>query len=95
MSRVTYSPAAAADLDSIWDYTSEEWGADQADRYTDDIRDTCISLALGEKRGRAVDVREGYLKHAVGKHFVFFRSTDAGIAVVRILHQSMDVGQHL
>lgn len=95
MSRVTYSPAAAADLDSIWDYTFEEWGADQADRYTEDIRDTCISLVLGEKRGRAVDVREGYLKHAAGKHFVFFLSTDAGIAVIRILHQSMDVGQHL
>ena len=95
MSRVTYSPAAAADLNDIWDYTVEEWGADQADRYTDDIQDICISLARGEKRGRTVDVREGYLKHAVGKHFVFFRPTDAGIVVIRILHQSMDVGRHL
>lgn len=95
MNQVTYSPAAAADLDGIWDYTVEEWGAEQADRYMDDIRDTCISLARGEKRGRVVDAREGYLKHAVGKHFVFFRSTDAGIAVIRILHQRMNVGRHL
>lgn len=95
MSRVTFSPAAAADIDAIWDYTVSEWGADQADRYTDDIRDICTSLALGEKRGRTVDVRDGYLKHAVGKHFVFFRLADGGIEVIRILHQSMDVGRHL
>ncbi|WP_342074902.1 type II toxin-antitoxin system RelE/ParE family toxin [Yoonia sp. SS1-5] len=95
MSLVTFSPAAAADLDNIWDYTVEEWGADQADRYTDDIQNTCDSLARGEKRGRDVGIRSGYLKHAVGKHFVFFRTTKAGIEVIRILHQSMDVGRHL
>jgi len=59
MSFVTFSPAAAADLDSIWDYTVEEWGVDQADRYTDDIQNTCNSLARGEKRGR------DQLKHSV------------------------------
>tara|TARA_R110002110_G_C13458339_1_gene717875 strand:+ start:3472 stop:3759 length:288 start_codon:yes stop_codon:yes gene_type:complete len=95
MSLVTFSPAAAADLDTLWDYTVKEWGADQADRYTDDIQDTCSSLARGEKSGRSVDVRSDYLKHAVGRHFVFFRATKAGIEVIRILHQSMDVGRHL
>lgn len=95
MSLVTFSPAAAADLDNIWDYTAEEWGVEQADRYTDDVQSTCRGLARGEKRGRDVDVRSGYLKHAVGKHFVFFRTTEAGIEVIRILHQSMDVGRHL
>ena len=95
MSLVTFSPAAAADLDNIWDYTDEEWGSDQADRDTDDIQNTCISLAHGKTRGRDVDVRSGYLKHVVGKHFVFFRMTEAGIEVIRILHQSMDVGRHL
>lgn len=95
MSRVTFAPAAAADLDAIWDYTLSEWGADQADRYTDDIRDLCESLARGDKRGRDVEVREGYLKHPIGKHFIFFRATDAGIEVIRILHQRMDVGRNL
>ena len=28
MSLVTFTPAAAADLDNIWDYTVKEWGAD-------------------------------------------------------------------
>ena len=95
MSRVTLAPAATADINAIWDYTQSEWGADKADRYTDGIRDVCVSLARGDKRGRNVDVREGYLKHSVGRHFIFFRTTDAGIEVIRILHQRMDVGRHL
>ncbi len=95
MSDVTFSPAAISDLNGIWDYTAEEWGPDQADRYTDGIRDTCLSLARGEQRGRRVDVRDGYFKYAVGRHFVFFRMNGTGIVVVRILHQSMDVSRHL
>lgn len=95
MSLVTFSPAAAADLNSIWNYTAEDWGVDQADRYTDDIENICGCLARGEKQGRKADVREGYRKQAVGKHCVFFRMADAGIEVIRILHQHMDVERHL
>lgn len=95
MSRVTFSPAAIADIDGIWDYTAETWGVDQADRYTDDIRDACEELAVDSKKGRAVDVRDGYLKYAVGKHFVFFVMAGDGIAVIRVLHQQMDAGLHL
>ena len=95
MSRVTFSPAAIADIDGIWDYTAETWGVDQADRYTDDIRDACNDLAAGLKQGRAVSVRDGYLKYAVGKHFVFFVQAGDGIAVIRVLHQRMDTELHL
>lgn len=95
MSSVRYSPAAIADIIDIWDYTAETWGVDQADRYADDIRDNCLALASGEKKGRSVDVREGYLKYAVGKHFVFFVAADDGINVIRILHQQMNTDLHL
>ncbi len=95
MSRVTFSPAAIADIDGIWDYTAETWGVDQADRYTDDIRDACKDLARGTKQGRTADVRDGYLKYAVGKHFVFFVGTGDGIAVIRVLHQQMNTELHL
>jgi len=51
MSGVTYTPAAIADINNIWDYTAEKWGTDRADRYTDDIRDACSGLAAGGKQG--------------------------------------------
>lgn len=95
MSRVTFSPAAIADIDGIWDYTAETWGVDQANHYTDDIRDTCNDLAAGNKQGRTADIRDGYLKYSVGKHFVFFVRTGGGIAVIRVLHQQMDTKRHL
>jgi len=50
VNRVTFSPAAIADLEGIWDYTAEQWGLDQADLYIDSIRDACIGLANGEKK---------------------------------------------
>ena len=55
------------------------------------IMDMIESLAAGERRGRKIDVRQGYLKYPVGKHHVYFRRSDSGIEVVRIPHQSMDV----
>jgi len=91
MSRVTFSPAAIADIDGMWDYTAEMWGVDQADRYTDDIRDACNALAAGTKQGRTVDVRGGYLKYSVGKHFVFFWAASDLVDFIkarqRILHE--------
>ncbi len=95
MSRVVYSPAAIADIDRIWDYTAENWGVEQADRYTDDIRDVCNELAAGNKRGRPVDIRDGYLKYAVGRHLIFFVRAVDGITVMRVLHQQMDTERRL
>ena len=95
MRELRLSPAAAADLDAIWDYTAEHWSADQADRYTDDIRDACHALAAGRKTGRATDVRPGYLTYTLRAHIIYFRDRDNGIEVIRILHQRMDADRHL
>lgn len=89
------SPAAISDIAAIWDYTAERWSADQADRYTDDIKDACEALCSGRKVGRPVDVRPGYMKYAVGSHMLYFRQMDDWIVIVRILHQRMDVGTRL
>ena len=95
MSGVTYTPAAIADINDIWDYTAGRWGADRAERYTDDIQDACDGLAVGRKQGCPVDVRDGYLKYTVGRHSVFFVRAAGGITVIRVLHQSMDPERHL
>lgn len=95
MSRVAYSPAAIADIDSIWDYTADAWGVEQADLYTDRIRDACDELAAGIRLGRPVAIRDGYFKYAVGRHIVFHVRAGNGIAVIRVLHQKMDAERHL
>jgi toxin ParE1/3/4 len=49
------SPAAQADPAEIWSYSFEDWGAAQADRYVNGIRDACAELTGNPTRGRAVD----------------------------------------
>jgi toxin ParE1/3/4 len=90
------SPAAARDLEGIWLYTLEEWGIDQAHRYTDDLTAAFAELAENPRLGSSCDdIRKGYRRSRVGRHFVYFRITDYGIAVIRVLHDRMDAPRHL
>ena len=95
MKALGFSPAADADLAGIWRYSAKYWGPDQADRYTDELRDTCLALANDQKRGRAVDIRPGYLKCTCGEHVIFYRDRGERIEVIRILHQKQDAERHL
>lgn len=45
MKRLAFSPAAEGNLEGIWDYSAKTWGPDQAERYTDEIRDACFAVA--------------------------------------------------
>jgi len=84
-------PKARRDLEDIWSYTYETWGEDQADSYIHDLDSGFRALAVNPKKGRPCDaIREGYRKHFVGKHFIFYRMAKKGIEIVRILHQRMD-----
>lgn len=90
------SPAAQADVDGIWEYTAQKWGAEQAVWYLRLIRDACHELGAGTSTSRAVDIREGYRKTTVGSHVLFFKIADTGqIVVIRVLHQQMDANKHL
>jgi toxin ParE1/3/4 len=89
------SPLAEADLEEIWSYTVARWSLEQAESYHALIVAAFDGLAAGTKRGSPVDIRAGYLKYAVGSHLVFYRASEAGIDVMRLLHQRMHVSRHL
>lgn len=90
------SPAAQADLESIWDYTVTRWGESQAEAYTRNIQAACEALSEGTIVSRsAEEVRSGYRKMTVGSHVMYFRMKSEAVEIIRILHQSMDVGRHL
>jgi toxin ParE1/3/4 len=89
------TPLAEADLEEIWLYTFENWSAEQANVYIADLVIAFEHLAWRLRTGRRVDARDGYFKCAVGSHFVFYVQSDAGIDVIRILHQRMDIEKHL
>lgn len=96
MNRYVLSPAARADLDDIWDYGEATWGAAQAEAYIRSLQRAVQTVASDPRRGRNCSkVRAGYFKFAAGVHMLFYRLTDDGVSIVRILHQSMDFDRHL
>jgi len=86
-------PAAAVDLDGIWEYSVENWGVERARRYANDIRAAIERLAADPRRGRPCG--EGYFRMATGSHFIIYSVRDEGVDVVRVLHQRMDLKRHL
>lgn len=95
MKALAFSPAAEADINEIWDYSAENWGPDQADRYTDELRDACHALAAGRRQGRPVEVRPGYLKLSTGSHMIYFRDLGDLLEIMRVLHGRRHVERHL
>lgn len=94
MKSLAFSPAAQADIGAIWDYTANTWGLDQADSYTDAIREVCQALAQGTKQGRP-SVLPGVRKTLCGSHVVYFLDEPDRLNVIRILHQRQDAERHL
>ena len=96
MKRFIVSPLARADLDTIWDYTSQRWDDDQAEAYLRMIQAAIATVAENPKLGRPFDeVRAGYRHHRAGSHLILYRDTPDAIDIVRILHERMDIGLHL
>ncbi|MGB3410532.1 MAG: type II toxin-antitoxin system RelE/ParE family toxin [Microthrixaceae bacterium] len=107
MKRYRLTPAAQRDLSSIWDFTQENWGQNQAETYISEIRAAVERIAADPDRGRACDdIREGYRRYSIGSHLIFYiEGGDAveggsvegtvSVDVIRILHQRMDVTRHL
>jgi toxin ParE1/3/4 len=95
MKALSFTPRAAADINSIWDYSAANWGADQADAYTDALRDTCRTLASGKRKGRATTVRPDFLKLNCRSHVIWYRDLPDRLEIIRILHGAQDVERHL
>lgn len=82
--------AAQLDLVSIWNYTIDRWGEDQAEAYIQQIEHDLTAAANGSKLVRPLD-KVWRIKS--GHHLcIFSRLPGGGIEIIRILHERMDVG---
>ena len=97
MGEYRLAPAAERDLERIWEYTIVEWSAAQAERYTETLLAAFQDLADDPTGLRSVacdHVRRGYRRRQVGRHVVYFRAEEYGVAIVRVLHERMDAPRH-
>ena len=98
--KIRLSKKAINDLKNIWDYTLEKWGVEQAKKYT-----LLIELSFGEidseaffikTAGYTHRIREmGYLEYNVKRHRIILKEKKDYFFIIRILHQSMNITQHL
>jgi toxin ParE1/3/4 len=102
---VHLSEAAKADLKNIQRWTVREFGERQSRVYEETLFLAIASLTVGDKvpgaRSRDELSRGLYSLHVSrkgrkGRHFLIFRIRGAGEwELVRVLHDSMDLAQHL
>ena len=89
------TPNAKSDLQEIWIYTLETWGQSQADDYIFEFFNRFEWLAnqplLGKNRQ---EISLGYYSFLQAEHIIFYEISDNGIAIIGILHQSMDIDNY-
>ena len=96
MAEFRLTPAAERDLEAIWRYAQQQWSVEQADRYTDILTAAFATLAQSPKNAPTCEhIRHSYRCRRVERHVIYFRITDYGIAIVRILHERTDAPRHL
>ena len=96
MSKYHLTNAAAKDLRSIIEYTYKEWGPEQVIIYKEQLKTRFGLLAKNPLLGRAhLRLPEHIYYVLEGKHYIFYKSVDDGIEIIRILHTRMDVIRHL
>ncbi len=96
MSNYTLSGEADADIENIAEASLQQWGLAQAERYILGLHEMFHMLAAFPDLGRDVShIRAGYRTAETASHSVFYRKTESGVLIVRVLHQRMDFGRHL
>ncbi|HAU1484767.1 TPA: type II toxin-antitoxin system RelE/ParE family toxin [Legionella pneumophila] len=89
-------PKAIEDLESIYLYSIREFGIKRTEDYILAIQTSFQYLTDDPLISRTCDyVRQDLRAFNVGSHVIFFKMTHYGIAVIRVLHQSMDFSRHL
>lgn len=92
------SNEAAIDLENIWLYTFATWSEEQANRYLNLIFDEIEYLSFKPQSGSDFSsIRKGYFRSRVKSHFIFYKINISKneLEIIRILHQQMDVENHL
>ena len=86
------SQAADNDLDEIYDYTTKQFGVDQAIKYLSGFEVVFESLCSNPKLGRErIELKKGLRSISSESHTIFYRILKDRIRIVRILHGSRDI----
>jgi toxin ParE1/3/4 len=95
-SNIKLRPKAESDLAGIYLYSVKEWGSAQAESYFQSIDDAFHLITQNPMLGRDYGVvRPNLRAYDISSHVIFYKRIKQGIAIIRILHHSMDVRRHV
>ncbi len=100
----SFSDEAQRDIRKIGVWTYEQWGDTQVDVYNAHL--TALLLAIAKEPyapasrifGNATpSIRFRHIRSIFrrGRHFVYYRVTEDGVHILRVLHDKMLAGEHL
>ena len=103
MKRIVYAPAALDSLEDILTWTIEQFGDNQAERYTGQLVARLEALASKQpprtkpcsqlvQGGRDVPVLSYYRE---GRHYLILRETDDSLELVEVFHSRMNIEARL
>jgi len=85
------TPAAIADLDSIWDYIARD-SIEAADRVLDELDDLFQHLTknpkIGELQPNLADGR--YRRFTYRSYVIYYRPIEGTVVIIRVLHGARD-----
>ncbi len=96
MLKIDKLPLVEEDLIDIWIYGCKTWGSGQADTYSNSIENTLSALIHLPKKHR---IRKSFrppiriCPHI--SHMIIYALEENSITIIRVLHKSMDVNQHI
>ena len=90
------SELALKDMDSIWNYTAEQWSVEQANTYYLQIFEVIEVICLNPQIGKSIkEVKENHRSQIAKSHLIIYKIVELKILIDRILHQSMDIENQL
>lgn len=96
MTNYVLSPNAARSIADINKYTIDNFGERQAVRYLQNFRDRFNNLVDNPKLGtKRDDIKTGCYSYFEVSHTIYYKSLGDTIAIIDVLHQSMEPARHL
>jgi toxin ParE1/3/4 len=90
------SRLALEDLNTIWEYTAEQWSTEQANKYYNEIFSVIDKICRISDMGKAIDeIKKGHRRVNMKSHMIVYKVNGTTIYIDRILHQKMDIEKHL
>jgi len=95
MQTYVFTAEAERDLEKIVDFTVKRWGKSQAVKYIDGLEELAQTLAENPDIGVLRDrLSTGLFSFPYQSHILYYIRKSDGVAIVRVLHSSMDSANH-